>query len=413
MPQPEAGFALARRCLGIFCSLLAALFFLASLAQPAASQTYRVIHTFTREGDDGASPYGGPTFDASGALYGTTYAGGAFGAGNVYRLTPVFGSWQYSSLYNFQGELDGDGPAFGTLAMHNGALFGTTEGGGFLGTTFKVWLAPTGGERVVHSFGHGLDGNEPIGGVVFDKAGNLYGTTLLGGFYGNGMVYKVSPLGVESTIYSFKGGLDAVNPAAAVTLDADGNVYGTTSFGGANGVGAVYKLSPSGSGWKETVLYSFRGLNDGQNPLGGLVIDETGNLYGGTFDGGVNGGGTVYKLSPHQASWTLTVLHSFPGGYGGPYNKLTFDAAGNLYGTTNGEGAYGYGSVFKLSPSNGHWKFTDLYDFRDGDDGGDPYGSLAVDDHGNLFGTTNIGGSHNQGVVFEITGASQPLRNEE
>jgi uncharacterized repeat protein (TIGR03803 family) len=162
-------------------------------------------------------------------------------------------------------------------------------------------------------------------------------------------------------------------------------------------------LSPSAFGWNETVLYSFQGLNDGQNPLGGLVLDKAGNLYGGTFDGGANGGGTVYELSPSGEGWTLTVLYSFTGGYGGPYNKLTFDAAGNLYGTTNGEGGNGFGMVFKLTPKNGQWEFADLYDFQDGSDGGDPYGSLAIDDHGNIFGTTNIGGSTNQGVVFEIT----------
>jgi uncharacterized repeat protein (TIGR03803 family) len=188
-----------------------------------------------------------------------------------------------------------------------------------------------------------------------------------------------------------------------VTLDAEGNIYGTTSFGGYYGVGAIYKLSPSGSRWTETVLYSFRNQNDGQNPLGGVILDQSGNLYGATFDGGANGGGTVYELSPSAGTWTLTVLYSFTGGYGGPYNKLTFDADGNLYGATNGEGANGYGMVFKLAPGNGDWKFADLYDFADGSDGGDPYGSLAIDTHGNIFGTTNLGGTDNQGVVFEIT----------
>src|SRR5581483_633079 len=300
MPQSHADrLASARRSFNFLFSLMAAFLFFVSLAQPAEAQTYKVIHTFTRKGDDGASPYGGPTLDSSGALYGTTYAGGAFGAGNVYRLRPTpSSSWEYTSLYNFNGTFDGDGPAFGTLALYNGALFGTTEGGGYLGTAFKVWLpGASWRESVVHSFGNGKDGIEPIGGIVVDKAGNLYGTTLLGGFYGNGTVYQITPSGVESRIYSFRGGRDAVNPAAAVTLDADGNIYGTSSFGGAYGIGAVYRLSRSGSRWKENVLYSFRGLNDGQNPVGGLVLDKAGNIYGGTFDGGVNGGGTVYKLS--------------------------------------------------------------------------------------------------------------------
>jgi uncharacterized repeat protein (TIGR03803 family) len=212
-------FASAKRSAGFLFSLsfssLAAFLLLASLSQPAASQTYTVIHNFTRIGDDGASPYGGPTLDASGNLYGTTYAGGTFGAGNVYRLSPSGSSWEYKSLY--------DGPAFGTLAIYNGALYGTTEGGGYLGTAFTVWPSGNGlRESVAHSFGHGTDGNEPIGGIVCDKAGNFYGTTLLGGVYGNGTVYQINRSKGERVIYSFTGGLDAVNPAAAVTLDADG-----------------------------------------------------------------------------------------------------------------------------------------------------------------------------------------------
>jgi uncharacterized repeat protein (TIGR03803 family) len=410
MPQPQAERFAKARCFFTFVfSLLTVFLFLASLSQPLESQTYKVIYNFTGKGDDGASPYGGPTLDPSGNLYGTTYAGGKFGAGNVYKLAPVGSSWKSTTLYSFTGELDGAGPAFGTLAVYDGALFGTTEGGGYLGVAFKIAPTETGWrEHVVHSFGHGTDGNEPIGGVVIDKAGNVYGTTLLGGTDGNGTVYQVTQSGVERVIYSFTGGLDAVNPAAAVTLDAEGNVYGTTSFGGAYGDGAVYKLSPSGSGWTENVLYSFRDLNDGQNPVGGLVLDQAGNLYGGTFDGGANGGGTVYELSPSGGKWRLSILYSFSGGYGGPYNKLTFDAEGNLYGATNGEGANGFGMIFKLAPSNpapnsGGWKFTDLYDFLGGPDGGIPYGSLAIDPHGNIFGTTDIGGSDNQGVVFEIT----------
>ncbi|MGA3351197.1 MAG: choice-of-anchor tandem repeat GloVer-containing protein [Candidatus Sulfotelmatobacter sp.] len=397
-------FAKAKCFFAFFFSLLTAFLFLASLSQPAESQTYKVIYNFTGEGDDGASPYGGPNLDPSGNLYGTTYAGGEFGAGNVYKLAPDGSSWKYSTLYSFTGELDGDGPGFGTLAVYNDVLFGTTEGGGYLGVAFKVGRSENGWrENVVHSFGQGTDGNEPIGGVVIDKAGNVYGTTLLGGTYGNGTVYQVTQSGVERVIYSFTGGSDAVNPGAAVTLDAEGNLYGTTSFGGAYGDGAVYKLSPAGDRWKETVLYSFRNLNDGQNPVGGLVLDKAGNLYGGTFDGGANGGGTVYELSPSGGKWKLSILYSFTGGYGGPYNKLTFDTAGNLYGATNGEGANGFGMVFKLAPRNGDWTFTDLYDFVGGSDGGIPYGSLAIDAQGDIFGTTNIGGSDNQGVVFEIT----------
>jgi len=405
MPQHQAEcFVRARRAAGFFFALMAVFLFLASLPQPAESQTYKIIHNFTDKGNDGATPYGGPMFDASGNLYGTTNLGGKYGSGSVYKLSPNGSSWKYTSLYSLRGGTDGAGPAFGSLAIHNKALFGTTEGGGYFGTAFKVRPHGTGWrENVVHSFGQGTDGAEPAGGVVFDKAGNFYGTTLLGGTNGNGTVFEVSSSGVESVLYRFTGGKDAVNPAAGVTLDNKGNLYGTTSFGGANGVGAVYEVSPSGSGWTESVLYSFQGLNDGQNPVGGVILDKAGNIYGGTFDGGANGGGTVYELSPSGEGWTLIVLYSFTGGYGGPYNKLTFDAKGNLCGATNGEGANGFGLVFKLTPKKGAWKFTDLYDFVGGSKGGAPYGSLAVDAHGNIFGTAVIGGRDNQGVVFEIT----------
>jgi len=406
MLEREAGGpALARRVTVIPLALIAVLLFLASASQPAHSQTYSVIYNFTGKGSDGATPYGGPILDRVGNLYGTTYLGGSFGAGSVYRLSPSGSSWTYTSLYSFKAGSDGSGPAFGSLAMApNGALFGTTEGGGFFGTAFEVCACP-GRETVIHSFGTGADGAQPIGGVVLDSAGNVYGTTSLGGANGNGTVFEAKRSGktwTESVLYSFTGGSDGINPPAGVTLDTHGNLYGTTSFGGAYGVGVVYELSPSSSGWTETILYNFQGLNDGQNPVGGVVLDRAGNLYGTTFDGGVNGGGTVYELSPSSGGWTFTVLYSFTGGYGGPYNKLTL-AKGNIYGFTNAEGANGLGSVFKLAPSNGAWKLTDLHDFAGGSDGASPYGSVAVDSAGNVFGTAAVGGSQNQGLVFEIT----------
>ena len=398
-------FTFARRAAVIIFVFMCAFSFVASMSQPAHSQTYKVIHNFTYYG--GATPYSGPVFDKFGNMWGAAYSGGSFGSGGVYRMSRHGSSWAYTLLYSLKGTPDGAGPAFGTLAIGpDGSLFGTTEGGGYLGTAFVVCpgtgCAST--ESVVHSFGHGTDGNEPIGGVAFDTAGNFYGTTLLGGTLGNGTVWQAARSGkkwITRVIYNFGADTtDAVNPAAAPTVDPQGNVYGTTSFGGAFSSGAIYKLTPSGSGWTESVLYNFQGLDDGQNPVGGLILDLAGNLYGTTFDGGVNGGGTVYELSP---SGTFTTLYSFSGGYGGPYNKLTFDANGNLYGATNGEAAYGYGSVFKLTPGSGGWTLTDLYDFTNGADGGDPYGSVAVDSSGNVFGTAVTAGGNGQGVFFEIT----------
>jgi uncharacterized repeat protein (TIGR03803 family) len=396
------------RATTIVFTLLSALFLLASLSQPAQSQTYKVIHNFTAQGSDGATPYGGPILDAKGNLYGTTNLGGTYGSGSIYRLSLHGSSWVYKSLYSLKGGTDGAGPAFGSLAMSpDNRLFGTTEGGGNFGTAFDVWKATNGWkEAVVHDFGVGSDGEQPIGGVVFDKAGNFYGTTSLGGASSNGTVFEVKHSGnkwTEKILYSFKGGTDAASPPAGVTLDAKGNIYGTSSFGGANGVGAIYKLHLSGTHWKETILYNFQGGDDGQNPVGGVILDQAGNLYGTTFDGGVNGGGTVYKLSRSSKGWDLTTLYSFTGSYGGPYNKLTFDAKGALYGATNSDGPNNDGMVFKLAPKKGGWTFTDLYDFTGGSDGGLPYGSVAVDAKGNIFGTAVIGGTDNQGVVFEIT----------
>jgi uncharacterized repeat protein (TIGR03803 family) len=261
-------------------------------------------------------------------------------------------------------------------------------------------------DTVLHRFGSGQDGSQPIGGVVLDAAGTVYGTLNLGGAHGNGAVFKATRSGqtwIETLLYSFTGGTDAVNPVAGVTLDPAGNLFGTTSFGGDNGVGAVYQLVHSEEGWRESVIYSFQGGSDGQNPVGGLILDQAGNLYGTTFDGGVNGGGTVYELSSTRQGWTLTTLYSFTGGYGGPYNDLTWDASGNLYGTANGDGAFGLGSVFKLTPGNTGWTMTDLHDFSGGNDGLLPYGAVAVDAHGNVFGTASVGGTDNQGVAWQIT----------
>ena len=394
------------RCHVVSRSAMLVLVLFVAFAGAAHSQTYKVIHNFTAKGSDGATPYGGPILDASGNLYGTTYLGGIAGAGSVYKLSPTGSSWKYTSLYSFKAGPDGSGPAFGSLAIGANGLFGTTEGGGNFGVVFAVCACVT-KEKVIHTFGNTNDGAQPIGGVVFDSAGNFYGTTSLGGAYGNGTVFKGTRYGkgwIENPIYSFtNSGSDPINPPAGVTLDTQGNLYGTASLGGSYGYGAVYKLSPSASGWTETVLYNFQALDDGANPVGGVNVDVAGNLYGTTFDGGVNGGGTVYELSPSGGSWTFTTIYSFVGGYGGPYNKLTLDANGNLYGFTNAEGAFGLGSVFKLSPSSGGWTLTNLHDFAGGSDGGQPYGSVAVDAKGNVFGTAVVGGTDNQGVVFEIT----------
>ncbi len=409
------GVALISRVTTI-ASALFAFALLAGMTQPAQSQTYKVIHNFTNIGNDGASPFGGLILDHSGNLYGTTWLGGKYGSGSVYRLSRNEHSWRYTSLYSFKGVTDAAGPGFGALVMRKDcALYGTTEGGEFLGTAFVVWpttedcdQAPgPWQESVLHHFGYGQDGGEPIAGLVFDKAGNIYGTTHVFGAYNNGTVFEISPSGktwTEQTLYEFGAtSTDGITPAAGLTIDEEGNLYGTTPLGGMYGNGAVFKISRSDSGWTETVLYNFQGTSDGANPVVGLILSKHGKLYGTTFDGGVNGGGTVYELSPAGNEWNFSVIYSFTGGYSGPYNKLTLDHKGSIYGFTNAEGAYGLGSIFKLTPKHGSWTYTNLYDFPGGNKGGLPYGSLAVDEDGHIFGTASIGGSKNQGLVFEIT----------
>lgn len=406
MPHREpARLSWSQQSGAFLLALIPALFCLIA-DQPAHSQTYKVIHNFTNQGSDGATPYGGPVLDKLGNLYGATYLGGLFGGGSVYRLSPNGSSYTYTSLYSFKNIPDGSGPGFGTLVIGaDRALFGTTEGGGYFGTAWVVCDCPK-REYVLHSFGMGTDGAQPIGGLALDPKGNLYGTTSEFGANGFGNVFELSRSGnkvKETILYSFTADNDPINPAAGVTLDSKGNIFGTASLGGSNGLGAVYELTPSASGWTETILHNFQGDSDGANPVGGVVIDNAGNIFGTTFDGGINGGGTIYELSPSSSGWTFTTIYSLVGGYSGPYNKLTLDGKGNIYGFTNSAGVNGLGSIFKLSPSANGWIFTDLYDFVGGEEGGLPYGSVAVDASGNVFGTAVVGGTDNQGVVFEIT----------
>ncbi len=401
---------------------LAIVFVLAVMASQAAqAQTFNVLHTFTG-GNDGGNPSAGVTIHA-GILHGTTFAGGLLscngghGCGTVYQMKHIGSGWTFNSLYTFTGGSDGAIPTAPAVFGPDGALYSTTEFGGSSGDVFKLRPFPTAcktalcpwSENSLYNFQGGTDGSKPIG-LLFDQAGNIYGTTSSGGTYGGGTVYELTPTGsgwTESLLHSFGYGVDGITPYRSVMVfDNAGNLYGTTYYGGAFNAGSAFQLMPSGAGWIETVIYSFQGGSDGRFPYSGLISDQSGNLYGTTTDAGSGYGGTVFELSPSGGSWTYSVLYSLTGALGessGPAWALVMDAAGNLYDTTQGGGAYNAGAVFKLTNTGSGWTYTSLHDFTGGSDGSWPISGVTFDTNGNLYGTTYYGGSDNAGVVWEIT----------
>ena len=241
---------------------------------------------------------------------------------------------------------------------------------------------------VRYGFSGGADGANPrYGDLNFDQAGNIYGTTPAGGSGNNGVVYEMMRSGsswTEQPLYTFSGP-DGSQPFAGIIFDNAGNMYGTTAQGGAHGYGTVYELSPTGNGWTETVLYSFQNGSDGSYLIGGLIFDQAGNLYGATDNGGSGGGGTVFELTPSGGSWTYNLLYSFTGGTQcGPRASLAMDGSGNLYGTTYCDGANNKGSIFKLTPSSPYWTYTSMHDFIGGTDGSAPISNVTFDTAGNL-----------------------------
>lgn len=383
--------------------MFAALGLIAGLAigaAPAAqAQTEAVLYSFAATGN-GTSPYpyAGVVRDAKGNLYGTTWIGGASGNGTVYKVSA---KGVMTVLYSFAGGTDGANPIGALLRDASGNLYGTTNAGGVnnFGTVFK--LTASGTETVLHSFANdGVDGYGPWSTLIHDAAGNLYGTTVYGGAHSGGTVFELTAGGAETVLYSFAAhALDGYFPNPELVRTTNGNLYGTTYAGGANGVGTVFKLTASGT---ETVLYSF--ANDGYNgyhPSSGVVRDGYGNLYGTTLDGGLLADGTVFKVTAKGAE---TVLFSFDG-WGGdhPYAALVRDLNGNLYGTAAGgglNGQNGYGSVFEIAPNGSE---IVLHIFQGGTDGGYPYrAALVRDSKGNLYGTTTYGGANLAGTIYKV-----------
>jgi|HubBroStandDraft_6_1064221.scaffolds.fasta_scaffold00165_7 uncharacterized repeat protein (TIGR03803 family) len=333
---------------------------------PSGKET--ALHAFTG-GADGGDPNAGVIRDNEGNLYGTTDFGGSgsLSAGTVFKLDDTGQETVLHSFCSSSNCTDGNGPFAGVIRDHEGNLYGTTLGGGEFctqyggcGVVFK--LDPSGKETVLYNFcpngfGNCTDGSFSTAGVVRDNEGNLYGTTGSGGANGQGTVFRLSPTGTETVLYSFAGGADGASPYAGVIRDEAGNLYGTTTGGGPSGWGTVFKVDPAGI---ETVLYSFTGATDGGLPEAGLIRDEAGNLYGTTFFGGLASPpcssfcGVVFKL---DTAGTETVLYSFAPNADGinPSAGLIQDAEGNLYGNTQYGGnescdhPYGCGVVFKLT----------------------------------------------------------------
>jgi uncharacterized repeat protein (TIGR03803 family) len=404
-----------------------------------------VLYNFTG-GSDGGGPVG-VVFDPAGNLYGAAAYGGAFGYGVVYKLDAT---GQQTVLHSFTGGADGEAPIGPVIRDATGNLYGaTTKGGGAnVGTIFKI--DTTGAETVLYAFRGGKDGRYPESPVILDSAGNLYGTTNLGGealagvvfklsaagqmttlysfpnttqgcpeaglvfdsagnLYGTtagsyptftGIIYKLSPAGQETTIYSFTGGAVGAHALSSVFFDPEGDLYGTTNAGGPANLGTVYEVNAAG---QETILYGFLGAPDGALPFAGVIGDSVGNLYGTTENGGTFNAGTVFKIDP---AGRQTTLYNFTGGTDAAYPTapVTRDTAGNLYGTTTRGGATNYGTVYKLDTA-GHE--TVLYSFTGEADGGAPYAGVVLDPAGNLYGTAVIGGEFDAGVVFKVDPAGQ------
>jgi uncharacterized repeat protein (TIGR03803 family) len=385
-----------------------------------AASNGKLVYSFAGLGD-GGDPATSLTFDGAGNGYGTTVVGGS-GYGTVFELKRLSGGkFQETVLYSFSGGADGKNPYGGVIFDGAGNLYGTTVSGGSggvcsgdgCGVVFE--LTNNGGiwtESVLYNFTGGNDGSGPGGGVVFDKSGNLYGTTPDGGEFSQGVVYELSLQGStwkQTVIHAFTGGNDgAVGSLGSLLLDPSGNFYGVSELGGAHSAGTVFRLSPlAGGQWKFTTLYGFAGQPDAAFPYGGLITDGKNNFYGTTYYGGTNGVGTVFKLD--LTAKKESVLYSFAEGTDGGYptSTLVFDTVGNMYGTTSMGGipACDCGTVFELSPVRGQdtWKETVLHRFKGDPDGANPYYGLDPDPSGNLFSTTASGGNSEAGIVFEFT----------
>jgi uncharacterized repeat protein (TIGR03803 family) len=365
----------------------------------AHAQTLTVLHSFTGGSSDGSSPLAGVVRDSSsGSLYGTTEYGGTSGDGVVFKTTSTGST---SVLHSFTGgSTNGSTPLGGVFRDSSGNLYGTTEYGGTSNAGVVYKITSTGTFSLLHSFtGGSSDGSTPWATVIGDSSGNLYGTTYYGGTSNAGVVYKITSTGSFSVLHSFTGGnTDGANAIGGLVRDSSGNLYGTTFYGGTSNDGVVFKITSTGT---FSVLHSFTGgSSDGANSLAGLIVDSSGNLYGTTEYGGTSGDGVVFKTTP---TGSTSVLHSFTGGSTNgstPLAGVYRDSSGNLYGTTEYGGTSNEGVIYKITSTG---TFSVLHSFTGGSsDGSTPFAVLVMDSSSNLYGTTEYGGTSNAGIVFKF-----------
>jgi len=353
---------------------------------------FALLYSFAGGSSDGSDPYHCLTQANDGDLVGTTLAGGAHGGGVIFESTP---SGVESVLYSFASM------AFSCLTQgSDGNFYGTTASGGTSGRGTVFRITPSGTESVLYSFPAGA--SQPYTGLIQGSNGSFYGTTGANGTSDDGTVFEITASSTQSVLHVFpkasgSDSSDGQTPYAGVIQGSDGNLYGTTYFGGTSGKGTVFKVTPSGV---ETVLYSFAGGSDGANPYAGVIEASDGNLYGTTYAGGSSGLGTVFRITP---SGTESVLYSFAGGSSdgaNPEAGLTQGTDGNLYGTTFLGGASNLGTVFEVTLSGTE---TLLHTFAGGnEDGAKPTANLLQGSDGKLYGSTNAGGSTNNGTFFSI-----------
>lgn len=366
-------------------------------------------------GLDGGYPAAGLVFDSSGNGYGTTVVGGRYGCGTVIKLTRTSpGHYNSTVLHDFNCGTDGKNP-YGGVTLKGGNIFGTTAAGGSGNACTGdgcgvVYELNSSGLQAIWNFTGGNDGFGPSGAVVLDSAGNLYGATADGGKYSHGVIYKLHKTGTVwglQVVHAFTGGNDGGTPGLGrLLLDKAGNLYGIAELYGAHGTGTVFKASPVAGGlWKFATIWPFKGMPDAGYPYGGVTADAQGNLYGTTYYGGANGLGSVYRLMPVHTGWVEKLLYSFKGGTDGSYSTTTpiFDVAGDLLGTTSTGGitTCDCGTIFKIDHTNGQESI--LHSFGANGDGKNPYYDLANNGTGHYLGSTASGGLYSQGAIFEFT----------